>query len=203
MRLLRSALLVSALAIYSSPVHAAPILIDFESLSDLEDVTGQFSADGILFTGATALVAGAVGGSLNEIDFPPSSGNTVIYDSGGGIQIDFLNGISSFSGLFTYATSVTLTAFSEATVLGTVTSLLGSNLGTNELLQFAFAGGITRITLVGDLNGGSFTMDDLTVNTLDMQPVPEPGTVSLLLLGVSVLAARGKVRGRRVGRASH
>jgi hypothetical protein len=206
MRLLRSALVVVALGVFSTSVSAAPILIDFESMADGEALGAQFTADGIFFNGATALIAGSQGGSLNDVDFPTFSGNAVVYDSdSSGIRIDVVGGATSLSGYFTYVTPVTLTAFSETgAVLGSATSRFGSNIGfgPNELLELSLTGVAAYFTIVGDPNGGSFTMDDLTVDTLDTlpAPVPEPGTVTLMLLGASVLAGRKKLHGFRPGR---
>ena len=69
MRLLRSAVVVVALGVFSTSVSAAPIVIDFESLGDL-DTLSQLSVGGISFTGGIALVSGVNGGSLNDSDFP-------------------------------------------------------------------------------------------------------------------------------------
>jgi hypothetical protein len=208
MRIFRNALLVAALAACATPVTAAPVLIDFESLSDLDVVTTQFEADGISFTGATALLSGALGGSLNEFDFPPSSGGIVVYDADGTIRVDFLTGALSVGGHFTYVAPVTMTAFAGATVLGSVTSQFVENLAsgsnpTNELIQLAFAEGITHITLAGAVGGGSFVLDDFFAETQEgTPPIPEPATITLLLLGGAMIAGRNRINARRSRSAS-
>ena len=197
MRLLRSAVVVVALGVFSTPVSAAEITFDFENLNEFDSLSG-LDGGGISFSGGIALLSGV---SLNELEFPAISGSFVAYDiDPAGIRVDLAGGATSLSGYFTYVAPITLTAFSATGVsIGSVTSQFGSNLGSNELLELTFTGVAAYFTIVGDPNGNSFTMDDLTVNTLDTQPepIPEPGTMSLLLLGASVLAARQKLRGFR------
>ncbi len=199
MRLLRSALVVMALGLFSVKAEAAPVVIDFESLTDFEEVTNQFAADGVLFTGALAALSGVVGGSLNEVDFPPASGNAVIFGSGNDLRIDFLNGVSSVSGLFNYASAITLTAFSGATSLGSVSGLFSSNVlfsgnASNELLEFQSAGVITHVILSA-ADAGSFTLDDLSFNTIEgTEPVPEPAASTLFLIGAGAAWARRRRR---------
>jgi PEP-CTERM motif len=199
MRLLRSALVVMVLGLFSVKAEAAPVLIDFESLADFDAVTNQFAADGILFTGATALLTGSVGGSLNEFDFPPASGNAVVFNSDTDLRIDFATGASSVSALFTYLDNVTLTAFNGATVLGSVAgSFAGGNLGSNELLDFAFAGVITHVILSSSNGAGSFVLDDLRFNTIDdTAPVPEPATATLFLIGAGAALVARRRRARQ------
>ena len=204
MRIFRIALLVVALGAFSTSVSAAPILIDFESFGDLEDLAGQFAADGIQFTGGTALLSGVLGGSLNEFEFPPFSGFAVASDLTGPIRIDFATGALIASGYFTYNSPVTMTAFSGTAVVGSVTSQFTENYSginpANELLQLSIAGGMTHIVLSGAIAGGSFTLDDLFAETRETgmpDPIPEPGTVGLLLLGGAMLGGRRRWRRAR------
>jgi hypothetical protein len=198
MRLVRTITLALALGAYAAPVSAAPILIDFESLADLEELTTQFA--GLTFSGATGLQSGALGGSLNEFEFPPLSGTGVVFDTASEIRVDFATGALSVGGYFTYIAPITMTAYSGATVLGSVTSQFDQNTAfggnpVNELLQLAFASPITHVTFAGSPLGGSFTLDDFSANTVDdVAPVPEPGTIGLLLSGVALLAGRRKLR---------
>jgi fermentation-respiration switch protein FrsA (DUF1100 family) len=195
MRVLRCTLLVLVVSLWSVAAQAGPIALDFESLADGEDVTTQFLTNGVTFTGAMALLAGANGGSLNDLEFPPASGAVVLFDSApGGMRIDFLDPVSSVAGFFTYAAPVTLTAYSGLTVVGSVTSAFGANTfftgnPTNELLQFVYEDGITAITLMGDPLGGSFALDNLTAQAAEAT-VPEPGAVCLLMTGAAMVVAR-------------
>ncbi len=179
---------LTALLLAPSKLFAAPITIDFESLTDLDSVTTQYA--GLTFTNATVLTAGI---SLNEIDFPPHSGTNVVFDDGGSMSIVFSSEINSVSGFFTYSSALTLLAYDSAhNLLGTVLSASGSNFGSssaNELLSFSSQTAIASIVISGDAAGGSFVLDDLRYDT-----VPEPSTLGLL--GVGVLAA-GWFRKRR------
>lgn len=198
---LRPILLVaSILALSVRASWALPI--DFESLMDLEAVTNQFAADHVTFSNAIALTAGM---SLNEFEFPPRSGQTVVSDDGGPMMISFSVPFQSIEGYFTYATPITLTAFSDAAGTipisgGSVMSLFGSNLALsgdggsspNEFLQLAGIGPIGSIKITGDRLGGSFTLDDL-----NGAPIPEPASVLLLGSGLAGLLLQRSRRFRQ------
>lgn len=192
---------VAALIVLPARLFAAPIVIDFDTLGELEAVTTQFS--GLTFSGATVLTAGS---SLNEFEFPPHSGSNVVFDDGGSIFVDFTTPIFGFGGFFTYVTPLTITAFDSGhNLLGSVSSLFGTNLALsgdagsspNEFLQFLSTVAIGSVSVTGDPAGGSFVVDDVTLQTT---PVPEPGTLSLLVAG-GLLALRARRRGRsaRIG----
>jgi hypothetical protein len=181
-------ILLTGSALIVGPRLAVGLPIDFEGLADTEVVATQYTSQGVLFSNTTALISGAVGGSLNEIDFPPHSGVTVVFDDGGPIMLVFPTPFSFASGYFTYTTQLTVQAFSDAAgtnLIGSVTSAFNDNtaggLGDpgsspNEFLQIAGVGSIGSLKITGSPFGGSFTLDDF-----NGAPVPEPGT--LLLLG--------------------
>ena len=171
---------------------AAAVTLDFEGLTDLESVTSQFT--GLTFEKTVALVSGAVGGSLNEIDFPPHSGVTVVADDSGAITITFDSPVASVSGFFTYSAALTLTAFDAllATV-DTTTSAFGANTASggdggsspNELLSVDAVSGITSLK-IETADGGSVVLDDLTFVPL---AVPEPRMLESLLCATAALLA--------------
>jgi hypothetical protein len=173
---------------------AAPITINFDALGEFESVGATFA--GLTFVNATVLTAGS---SLNELELPPHSGSNAVFDDGGPMFINFDTPVFSFGGFFTYAGPLTLTAFDTShNVIGIVTSLFSSNLGLsgsvgsspNELLELISGTGIGSILIASDLGGGSFVLDDATFDT-SPTPVPEPGTLSLVLLGgVAALVRR-------------
>jgi hypothetical protein len=183
-------ILVLTLAVVTFGRPAAALTLDFEGLADGESVTTQFS--GVTFGSTIALISGASGGSLNEIDFPPHSGITVVFPDGGPITISFAAPVASVSGFFTYAAALTLTALDASlAVVATDTSDFAENFGTsgtgapNELLEVAFAGGISSVTI----EGGDFTLDDLTFVAAARAVTPETPTYALLLVAAAVFIA--------------
>ena len=198
-RLLRFALLAAFMFHLPSPLYAVPVFLDFESLSDGDAVAGLLGPD-VTFSNATIAAAGI---SLNELDFPPSSGSNVVVDVGGPMRLDFTGPVSSFSGFFTYVSPLTIQFFdSSANLLGEVVSLFTSNTASgggglpNELLSGAFAG-TAFLTITGAELGGSFTLDDVLFETTDINPVPEPSTLVLLGSGVVALMRYHQRAGRR------
>jgi PEP-CTERM motif len=199
---LRRCLLVVVLGIVPSSVSATPITLDFESLTEFTSVTTEFA--GVTFSNATVLAAGS---TLNEFELPPHSGQNVVFDDGGAMSIMFAGTVSSFGGYFTYFMPLTITAFDAShNAIATASSTFGTNLGLsgdpgsapNELLTLSSAIGISSILISGDPGGGSFVMDDATYDTAGtVAPVPEPGTISLLTLGLVSMAGRRLTRLRR------
>lgn len=189
---------------------AAAVTLDFETLVDSELVTTEFA--GLTFANTIALASGEVGGTLNEIESPAHSGVTVVSDDLGAITITFDTPVAAASGFFNYGVPVTITAFDALLVsVATATSTFGSNLvlsgdpGSvpNELLQAAFAGGISSLTLQGDAGGGSFTLDDFTFVPVVVSPPPVPAAETpvpgpLVLVTAALIAVAGwRRRGRR------
>ncbi|MCK6556081.1 PEP-CTERM sorting domain-containing protein [Candidatus Binatia bacterium] len=198
-RLLAPLAVATLVLVGGRPAGAVPI--DFESLVDLEVVTGQFAGQGVTFGNTIALVDGSIGGSLNEVEFPPQSGWTVVSDDGGPMTLVFGTAVGVVSGYFTYNTALTLEAFSDTAgtiSIGSISSLYNSNTAVsgdpgsspNEFLQLLGLGPIGSVRITGAPTGGSFTMDDLSVD-----PVPEPGT--LILVGSGLAAVWRVRRGRR------
>jgi hypothetical protein len=164
--------------------------IDFEGLPDSTPITNQYSSLGVDFSNATVLTAGI---SLNEFEFPPHSGDNVVFDDGGPMTLTFGTPVLDFGAYFTYLVPLTLSFFDSLSNLeGTVASAFSNNMALsgdlgsspNEFLSFAWNPGISSVVIAGDPSGGSFTMDDVTAT-----PVPEPST--LLLLGSSLLGLIG------------
>ncbi len=183
------AVLVLSAAV-ASPASAA--LIDFDSLALDEFVTNQFSAEGIVFNNAVTLVAGI---SLNEIDFPPSSGTNVV--SGldlGPIEAAFPLGTSHVSLQMTTAMPARVQFFDSLDALLTEI-LVAPNLGAHTLVSFDSLSPIARVTVGDDWMGSAFflTVDDVEFAA---SAVPEPATVTLMALGLLPLAA-AVIRRRR------
>ncbi|MDB5388761.1 MAG: hypothetical protein JWM11_4407 [Planctomycetaceae bacterium] len=198
---LRLGFLVIAMTL---PSGAQASNLDFESFSDSDALTNQFP--GLTFTNTTVLTAGV---GLNEFDNPPHSGTNVVFDDGGAITISFATPVSDVGGFFTYSLTspfrLTLSAFDHDNVLlgASTLSAHSNNQGTvgepgsspNEFLELGF-NNISAVTFIGDVAGGSFTLDDLRF-TPGVAAVPEPGTISLVVLGLGGVL-RSRLRRRQV-----
>lgn len=193
---LRRLVLACALLFASTSISSAsPITLDFEGLTDLEEVTAQFP--GLVFSNALVFSAGT---TLNEFEFPPNSGSKVITDNGGPVTISFSQQVYSLSAYFTYLTPVTLTAFdSSNNPIGSQIPAFSANYVSsanppNELIAFNSIVGISSVTLSGEQFGGSFVFDDLTYDTeAPVTGVPDPAST----LGLVMLAAAGMFATRR------
>lgn len=191
-----------ALVMMSTAASALPL--DFEDLTN-DQLVGDHYTDslGVTFLNASAVAAG--GGSLIEEFFPLVDGSTVaILDLFGAITITFATPIDTFSGLFTYflfdpSSRLTLTASDGSTAQSTfgnnVLEIGDEGSAPNELITLtaASAAGFSWITITGLPEGNSFTLDNVTYN-----PVPEPGTLALMLMSaVGLVSARRRLRAKR------
>lgn len=163
--MIRSCLTITAFLL-APLLQAQTTTVDFESLADGTVLTNQIS--GLVFANAGVLKSGT---SLNELEFPPHSGQNVAFDSGGPMTITFSPPLTSFSANFNYRTTVTLTALdASGKTIATATSRFSSNLkvsgssgsSPNEVLQVAGAA-IASVTISGDAAGASFSMDDAQI----------------------------------------
>ena len=199
-RTLAPMVLALGLAVIVTPASAAIVTYDFDGLADSTLLTNQLA--GLVFGNTTVFKAGF---NLNEFEYPPRSGDGVAFDDGGAISINFAVPVFSVAGYFTYIDRLSLSAFDGASnLLGTVTSAFGANTlltgeagsSPNELLSFANASGlIARIVITGDIAGGSFALDDLTIDTGNTVPEPQTLLLALALLGAGCLP-RGWMRRR-------
>ena len=180
--------LLVLLVLMPSALMANTTVINFDNLADSAAVTSQFL--GLTFSNTTALTAGI---SLNELDFPPLSGNNVVTDDSGPISIVFASPVDSVGGYFTHTTPVTLQVFNTAnTQLGSTSTLYSGNLISsgnppNEFLTLAFSGSIKTVKITGDPAGFSFTLDNLTYSTPPSASVPESSSVTLFFSGLACL----------------
>lgn len=196
--LLRRLVGVMALALCANAA-AQSTTIDFEGFADATVLTSQIP--GLTFANAMVLTAGI---SLNEFEFPPSSGVNVIFDNGGPLMIDFSTPITSLLVYVTYAEPFTIQIYDAASnVVGSATSLFASNLALsgdagsspNEAFLLMFAGGFSSAVFMGNGAGESFTLDGLTFQSATNR-IPEPSTLALALFAFAVLLPRSR-RARR------
>jgi len=169
-------------------LHATVVtayLIDFENMPDLTSVGDYYASYGLHFQNAISLTAGF---SLNEIDYPPSSGLVAIGDDFAPIEIVFDSPSANISAYFTYGSQLTFTAYdSSGTLLGQYLHASLSNLGSTELIPLNFTN-VNKLVIAGQWDG-SYIMDDLS-----FAPIPEPASV--ILLAISCLSGAGYLRKR-------
>ncbi len=184
---LATLVLAGAGALHSAA--ATVVTHDFDGLIDGTVLVNQLS--GLVFSNAMVLTAGL---GLNEFEFPPRSGANVLTDDGGPITIDFATPVFGVGGYFTHTVPLDLRFFDAGNnLLGSRGSPFDNNLAQsgdpgsapNEFIGFsAVTASIARVVISGDRFGGSFTLDDLSIDT--GATVPEPGT---WLLAVALLGA--------------
>lgn len=189
---MRSCVLCVTLAFGLSNGLVQAGVVDFEAFPDLTPITNQIP--GLQFTNATAINSF---GSLDDAEFPPHSGISVVFDDGGPMSILFSQPVSTVSAFFTYGAQLTFTAFDSGNAqVGSVLSAFNNNeaisgdpgSSPNENLSLSDVLGISKILITGDPAGGSFVMDDLSFTPLPGNAIPEPAGYSILL--TPCLAAR-------------
>lgn len=189
---------------FAAPQSAHAVLITFEGLNDFEVVTNQYFAQGVSFNSVTAAVA-PPDGTLNEIDFPPVSGTTLVtneIDTDNDSIPDDLGSISltfdslfykTVSGYFTYGDyqltgdSLSVAVYSPTDFVNPLLVLtVLENLGSPAFLEFSGMGPIAALIASGG-SGSYFTLDDLAFSDPDLPSggavVPEPTTMALVSLG--------------------
>ena len=172
--------------------HASVMVYDFEAFSDSDLLAGQLP--GLTF-GSTIVLSTGV--SLNEFEFPPKSGFNVVSDNGGPIEILFAAPVTRVGGYFTYLDNLLLTAYDAADqVIDFAASQFRANMALsgdassspNEYLELS-AIGISRVVFSSSALGGSFVLDDLTVETGAVS-IPEPSSGALIGLAIAALGWR-------------
>jgi hypothetical protein len=152
-------------------------------------VTNQFVDDHILFSNVIVLESFS---SLNEIDFPPSSGVHAISGLGpGAAVVEFTQPARLFSVHLMTATNATVTAFLAD---GTSASyVVAPNLGVGGVFTLSYPDqALLRVEIAGGvpLNPNAFqlTLDDVVF------AIPEPS--ALLVMGMGLLPVSAAIRRR-------
>lgn len=159
---------------------AKATLLDFEDIPDLTSVGDYYASYGVHFSDAISLTAGF---SLNEFDFPPSSGDVAIGDDWAPIEITFDNPTQDIFANFTYGSQLTFSAYdATASLIGTYTHPSFENYGFTEQIALSFTG-VSSLIIAGEWDG-SYIMDDFNFNSV-AAPVPEPATMLLFGTGLA------------------
>ena len=168
---LRRALTVLGLGglLLSSAPAAHAAALNFDSLSDLTQITDQFASGspGVTFGYATARGTDPL---AMVQEYPPHSGSYIAFDEDGPLTGTFSSPVNGFQAYFTYRCRLTITAKdASGNVVATVQSQKTENYTSsgntpNELITVVAAGGpvIKSFTIQGDEYGDSFAMDDFS-----------------------------------------
>lgn len=162
------------------PASAKAAVISFEDIPDLTSVGDFYASYGVYFDNAISLTAGF---SLNEFDYPPSSGSVAIGDNDAPISITFDSPAKDIFANFTYDSQLTFSTYDQfGTLIGSYINSGLSNLGTTELIPLSFSG-VSSLIIAGAVNN-SYIMDDFTFTIDQASVVPEPATIFLLTGGL-------------------
>jgi len=177
-------------AAISSAACAAPVTLDFESLPDLRSVTTEYAALGLTVQGGFSLTAGF---SLNEVDFPPHSGQKVLGNetNSNPLALMFATPTDALSAWFTHGAALSITSYAaDGSLLGTVVSASNSNFRRSELIDFGYANASQVLISSTDY----YVLDDLS---FDSHAAPEPAGTALVALALAAAAlARRHANGR-------
>lgn len=175
--------ILTGLLVNTPTAEAVPVLLDFEDIPDLTSVEDFYSSYGVHFNDAISLTAGF---SLNEFDFPPSSGDVAIGDDWAPIEITFDNLTQDIYANFTYGSQLTFSAYAaDSSLIGTYVHSGIENYGFSEQIALGFTG-VSSLVIAGEWDG-SFIMDDFGFNSNSTAPVPEPATIFLFSTGIAGL----------------
>ncbi|TVZ41106.1 hypothetical protein P886_0445 [Alteromonadaceae bacterium 2753L.S.0a.02] len=189
------AILLAAVGLAGSG-SAMAMTVDFEDLPDLTSVGEFYASDGLHFSNAISLTAGF---SLNEFDYPPSSGNVAIGDDLAPMVINFDGLTNDISANFTYASQLSFSAYDlGGSLIGNYLHFNVDNLGTSELISLPFTD-VSRLVVAGEWDG-SYIMDDFNFSISNVSPVPLPG--SFVLFSTALLGFAISMKKRNLQRKS-
>lgn len=172
-----------------SKVGADEVALGFDGVPDLSLDLDDF---GVHFTGAQVL---ACGGSLNCPQFPPFSGDNVIYDVENGVIVAQFDStvtgeVDKVSARITGNRNVTMTAFGAAgEVRGTMQTGganfvgAGTGIAPNKLLEITSTEPIARVTFHD--SGNTYTIDDFAFRGSSKSVVIDAGHGYIVVNGVN------------------
>lgn len=181
MKILKRLMAFAAALCFTGMAHA--VVIDFEGFSD-GDIIG--TVDNATFSSSGGVEVYAFGGSY------ASSGVNTIADAGGGfthdLYVDFAMGVNNLSFFSGGDDTNGLQASINVFVNGVFDSMIGlfgdGNYNTVDFHDLSAFSNVTRIEIFNVIDLAGLVYDDFSY---DVASVPEPGSLSLIGLGLILL----------------
>jgi hypothetical protein len=188
---------IIVLVILRSASNAALVTIDFDGMSDGLSASGLYTSNGVTISSGSIAVSGLFGGSLNEMEFPPRSGEGVFLNDSDTTIFTFSTPIQLFDAYLTYNSAVAIHFYeSSNNLLTSIFSGFQTNTGLsgevgsapNERFFTAGLANASRLEIV--VSGADFTLDDLSfefVANHGGMEVPEPGSQTLAWAALALM----------------
>jgi hypothetical protein len=193
--------LIAATAMALASISAQATLIDFESTGTPGNVNGlNYAIDGFVFNS-----------TMDNIDIGSGSpwGGTGPAHSGSFAGLNNYGGAGEITkaggGTFSFE-NLWLRSWYNSTSSGTISGWLngaqvGSVSGVRNTSWTQFTGNFASIDTLRIDFGNYFLLDDISLNSANISPVPEPETYAMLLAGLGLMGGIARRRKQKLANA--